>query len=167
MKKQITSVFALLLLVLVLAACQAQTPPAATEAPTQTEAPVATATEEATVEAEAVETEAPAKTAYPEPQAEIQANQPYVEPQAAPLPGEPGYVSAYPEPESGDEITPLQALSLVLYGEVTEIAVSDQSQLTLTLIDGRSLVATVEDTEVYTEWLEKCGEKCADVEVVQ
>lgn len=168
MKKPFGTLFALLLLVFILAACQAQTPVPATEAPTETAQPTATAvvTEAVPVETEVVETQAPAENAYPEPQSQPQ-SQSYPEIQAAPKPGEPGYVSAYPEPQTGDEIAPLQARWLMFQGEVTKLTVGDADQLTLTLFDGRELVTTQEEADAYIKWLEKCADPCAGIEVVQ
>jgi hypothetical protein len=137
-----------LLALLLLAACQ----PAA---PTPTAAPAteAPAVVEENYPAPQSESAAPDSESYPAPE-ELQSAQPS------------GSV-LYPDPKDGDEVTWVQAVSMLLNGEVTQINQEASQSVVLLLKDGRSLRVT--DTslspEVVQQAVTRCGEICQNIEV--
>ncbi len=72
----------------------------------------------------------------------------------------------YPEPKSGDEVAWDHVVAMMYNGEVTQIVQSSSLQLTLSLRDGRTLVAketTYDDVKIV---IQKCGDPCKGIKLV-
>jgi hypothetical protein len=94
----------------------------------------------------------------------------YPEPATESYPSPEGVVTQasvlYPEPKSGDEVSWEQAVAMVLNGEVTQIVQSKSLQLTLSLRDGRSLIAKEAALDDIKMVIEKCGAVCKPLTLV-
>lgn len=72
----------------------------------------------------------------------------------------------YPDLKDGERADWSLFLSMMLNGEVAKIVKSADLQITLTLKDGRTLIATQPNPEAVTQALENCGEPCKTIEVI-
>jgi hypothetical protein len=112
----------------------------------------------------------PSGPAEPSPAAGNQAPTAY--PMAQPMQAQPQAAQGsgsglYPGPKSGDEVTWLQAAAMILNQEVSQIVVGSDLKVSLSLKDGRTLIAAVETPEDVTRVLTECGDPCKTIKVEQ
>ena len=143
MKKRILLLSIVLVLAALLGACQPDSP----NESTQTSGPA----EPSPV----VGNQAP--TAYP------MAQPAQAQPQAAQGSGS----GLYPGPKSGDEVTWMQAAAMIMNQEVSQIVVGSDLKVSLSLKDGRTLIAVVETPDDVTRVLTECGDPCKSIKVEQ
>lgn len=72
----------------------------------------------------------------------------------------------YPDPQSGDEVSWQAAVAMINNGEVTQVVQTQDLKLTLSLRDGRSLFATQAAFDDIKAVIEKCGDPCKDIKLV-
>jgi len=140
-----TILSALLLLALLLSACQSAAP-----------TPQAPVTEPAGAN--------PTPGDYPEPQDGADASPAgYPAPQEKSVQAPASTTVLYPDPQSGDEVSWDQAYAMMRNGEVTEILKSSTGMLTLTLKDGRALVVKEPKAGDLEIALKSCGAVCESI----
>lgn len=98
------------------------------------------------------------------PSAPVQPAQAYPEPKEILNPTQPSVL--YPGLRDGDRADWDLVLAMMINGEVAKIVMSADLQITLTLKDGRSLIAIQPNPESVTQALEICGEPCKTLEVI-
>jgi hypothetical protein len=150
----ITITFCLSGLVLISSACQSNPPAVATPAET---AIIETQTSEPTAEV------------YPQPYPPLPTFDPYMAPavpdpyaypdQGAPLaPGDAGVL--YPGVQDGTEVYWVQAVSMILNGEVTQVMQTHDLKVYLTLKDGRTLFSLEPEIDTVIQVIRSCGDPC-------
>lgn len=93
-------------------------------------------------------------TAYP----------PSVNSQSAAYPGaSPAYLSLYPGYASGSVIAWGDATALVMNGEVTQVSQTHDLKVTLSLMDGRTLLTTEPAIDEIMKIIDSCGSLCASI----
>lgn len=139
------SLIILLLVSLLLSACQTGSTPA----PQQTEAP------QVTNPAPTVE-----PVPYPEPgNTDSQPQPPTLEPTAFVPTGS----ALYPDIADGNDARWVQVQAMALNGEVAKLIVFETTQVTVILKDGRSLRSVVDNLSVPAAMVEGCGEICKEI----
>jgi hypothetical protein len=141
----------LLVLISILAACQAA--PTPTPEPTATVAAPAAPTENI----KPTETLAPQNTQPPPTEALVSAN-PYPGPTVEIVQYNP-----YPEPVKGDEIDWSEVPALVASGEITEVFQAYSLQITFTAQDGKQYYTQAPAKNEIFMLLDQCGEKCYSI----
>lgn len=148
-KNLVVQLFVLLALALIVSGCQSLATPAST--------PVAT--------------QAPASTAYPQPYP-LETINPYLAP-VEPYPaGDPALNAPlapaagsglYPNAADGTEVMWVQAVAMIMNGEVAQVAQTHDLKVYLTLKDGRTLLSFEPKIDEVMLVIELCGEPCKDI----
>jgi hypothetical protein len=71
----------------------------------------------------------------------------------------------YPSAQDGAEVPWNQAVAMMSNGEVAKVVVGENLQVTLDLVDERSLVAFQPSEGALQEFLTQCGAVCQSIEV--
>jgi hypothetical protein len=149
----------LAVLILISTACQFIAPAASTPTTAATAAPATAAP-------------APTANAYPEPYPLLPTYDPYLQPalpdpyaypaQVAPL--APGAADMlYPGVLDGSEVYWIQAVSMILNGEVTKVMQTHDLKVYLTLKDGRTLLAIEPQIDEVMKVIQSCGDPCSKI----
>lgn len=149
----------LIILALMSTACQFIAPAAPTPTAAATDTPAAAAT-------------IPAANAYPEPYPLLPTYDPYLPPalldpyaypaQASPLiPGAANML--YPGVLDGTEVNWVQAVSMILNGEVTQVMQTHDLEVYLTLKDGRTLHSIEPQIDDVMKVIQSCGDPCKNI----
>ncbi len=158
--------FLVVLLLLSLTACQSAPPIVASTQPAQPSSDTATPVTPAAMPTSDV-------NAYPAPAAGQNSNSSaYPAPNSAPLPtatpaaaGSGSGSVLYPDPQSGDNVFWNQAEAMILNGEVVKITRDGETQVTIDLKDGRSLIVKGVTEKTVQDLLQTCGDLCKDIQL--
>lgn len=116
-------------------------------------------------------TQASASTAYPQPYP-LETFNPYLAPVdpyptadpalTAPLAPE-GGSGLYPNAQDGTEVMWVQAVAMIMNGEVTQVMQTHELKVYLTLKDGRTLLSIEPEIDEVMRVIEICDEPCKDI----
>jgi hypothetical protein len=157
----------LIILALMSTACQFIAPAAPTLTAAATDTPAAAPTD-----TPAAAATVPAANAYPEPYPLLPTYDPYLppvlpDPYAYPAQGAPLAPGAadilYPGALDGTEVYWVQAVSMILNGEVTQVMQTHDLEVYLTLKDGRTLLAIEPEIDDVMKVIQSCGDPCKNI----
>ena len=157
----------LIILALMSTACQFIAPAAPTPTAAASDTPVAAATD-----TPAATATVPAANAYPEPYPLLPTSDPYLppalpDPYANPVQGAPLAPGAadrlYPGILDGAEVYWVQAVSMILNGEVTQVMQTHDLEVYLTLKDGRILHSIEPQIDEVMKVIQSCGDPCSKI----
>jgi hypothetical protein len=151
---KIAGLLLVLVLILVLSACQ-------NESPEMELIPNQITTDESAV-AETIPTTAPAEEPTPiqKPVNPVNPDEPY------PMPIEIVPYNPYPSPVAGEEIAWEEVSVIISNGDVVEIFQASTLQVTIYLHDGKVLVTTEPEYNAILRLIEECGVDCYDIRKV-